>query len=226
MKRTAILFDLDGTLLDTLEDLADSMNAVLAARGWPVHELGRYRYFVGDGVETLARRAMPASASQDATAVEQVVAAMRQEYGNRWHVKTRPYEGILGLLDAADSRGIACAILSNKPHAATVQVVSHFFPGRHFAGVWGARPGIPIKPDPAGALEAARSLGREPEAFWYLGDTDTDMETARRAGMHSVGVLWGFRDETELRRAGAAALVRHPREVISLLDEQGSPRRH
>jgi len=217
MKHLAILFDLDGTLLDTLEDLADSMNATLRSLGQPVHELDAYRLFVGDGVENLVRRALPDRARQDEKLVRDAVTAMRAEYGVRWHNKTRPYEGISELLPSARARGLKLAILSNKPHAATQRVVEHFFPAFPFEAVLGARPGVPIKPDAGAALGVARSLALSPSQFLYLGDTNTDMETAVSAGMYPVGVLWGFRQAEELKSAGAQVLVRHPRQVLTLV---------
>jgi phosphoglycolate phosphatase len=217
MKRTSILFDLDGTLLDTLDDLADSMNAALHSLGFPQHDRGAYRLFVGDGVENLVRRAIPAPHLGDDDLVRDAVKLMREEYGRRWHTRTRPYDGIGELLESAAARGVKCAILSNKPHAAVLDVVGHFFPGYRFAAVFGARPGIPIKPDAGAALEVAATLGVNPEGILYLGDTNTDMLTAVAAGMYPVGVLWGFRDADELKAAGARVLVDHPREVLPLL---------
>jgi phosphoglycolate phosphatase len=217
MTHTAILFDLDGTLLDTLEDLADSMNAALHSLGLPTHGREAYRIFVGDGVENLVKRAIPSSHLGDADLIRDAVRRMREEYGRRWHEKTRPYQGITTLLDAAGALGVKCAILSNKPHPATVEVVAHFFPTYRFAAVLGARPGVPIKPDAGAALEVATTLGMEPARFLYLGDTNTDMLTAVAAGMDPVGVLWGFRDAKELTEAGARVLAGHPREILPLL---------
>jgi phosphoglycolate phosphatase len=217
MKHSAILFDLDGTLLDTLADLGNSMNAVLRESGFPEHGLSAYRYFVGDGVVNLVRRALPDDARRDEAVVHHVTDRMRAEYGRRWHEETRPYDGITELLAAARARGAGLAILSNKPHPATRAVVEHFFPGLAFDAVFGARPDVPIKPDPGAALEVARQLSRPPEEFLYLGDTDTDMRTAVAAGMFPVGALWGFREAEELRKAGARVLVAHPREVLALL---------
>jgi phosphoglycolate phosphatase len=217
MKHTAILFDLDGTLLDTLEDLADSMNAALTTLGLPAHPLSAYRYFVGDGVRNLAFRAIPESERTDESLVEKVVKTMRAEYGRRWHDKTRPYDGIPELLASARGRGLKLAILSNKPHPATQEVVAWFFPDGRFEAVLGARPGVPIKPDAGAALGVAESLDVPAGEFLYLGDTDTDMQTAVAAGMYPVGVLWGFREADELTSAGARVLAKHPRDVVDLL---------
>lgn len=218
MDYEAVLFDLDGTLLDTLDDLGDSMNAVLAARGYPTHPIGSYTAFVGDGVQNLVRRSLPAEAGNSDAIVNELVPLMRSEYSLRWAAKTRPYDGIPELLDGLSVRGLRMAVLSNKPHPATLEVVAHFFPRWKFDATLGARPDVPIKPDAGAALEVCRQLGVPPEAFLYLGDTDTDMLTASAAGMFPVGVLWGFRSAEELLSSGAKVIVSRPADVLSLLD--------
>jgi phosphoglycolate phosphatase len=217
MTHSAVLFDLDGTLLDTLEDLGDSMNSVLKALGFPAHEISAYRYFVGDGVENLVRRSLPEAARGKEDLVRECVPRMRAEYSARWKVKTRLYDGIPELLDGLSARGAKIAILSNKPHAAVAPIVDHFLGRWHFDAALGAPPGVPIKPDAGAALEVCRMLATPPSSFLYLGDTNTDMITANSAGMFAVGVLWGFRTEEELRESGARALVRHPLQVVELL---------
>jgi phosphoglycolate phosphatase len=217
MTHTAVLFDLDGTLLDTLEDLGDSMNAALAAHGYPVHGMDAYRYFVGDGAENLVRRSLPESVRTDEAIVGSCVPLWRSEYARRWKDKTHLYDGIAEMLDGLHARGVRLAILSNKPHPAVREVVGHFFSSWRFDAAVGARPGIPMKPDAGAALQVARDMKIPPANFLYLGDTNTDMITAVAAGMFAVGALWGFRTEEELRAAGARALVSHPREVLDLL---------
>ena len=213
----AVLFDLDGTLLDTLEDLADATNAALASLGHPAHPLDAYRYFVGDGVETLMRRALPAGAAADPPQLKHAVDLQRREYAARWTAKTRPYPGVNELLANLERHGIPMAILSNKPDPAVAEVVRHFFPAVRFEITRGARPGVPVKPDPGAALQVAAEMRIEPAAFLYLGDTNTDMRTALAAGMLAVGALWGFRTAHELEESGAARLVAEPREVLDLL---------
>jgi len=212
----AVIFDLDGTLLDTLEDLADAMNWVLAAAGYPKHPLDAYRHFVGDGIEMLVRRALPEGAWDEDT-LPSFVDAMRDEYAQRSTNKTRPYPGIPELLDVLEKRGIPFAILSNKPHPATVDLTARLLGRWQFAAVLGARDDVPKKPDPAGALEIAEGLGIDPAAFAYLGDTPVDGGTARAAGMLPAAVLWGFRDEEELRIAGARVLLSDPAGLLPLL---------
>jgi len=215
MRFTAVLFDLDGTLLNTLDDLADSMNAVLASRGYPTHPVEGYRYFVGDGFEVLVRRTIP-SGSDDRLVKECVTEAQR-EYRRRWQNKSMPYRGVPELLDALAERGIWSAILSNKPDDFVKEIARRFFGRWTFAAAQGARPDVPRKPDPTAALDISRRLGVPPESILYLGDTNTDMRTALAAGMFPVGALWGFRSEQELRDSGARALVSSPAEVLALL---------
>jgi len=217
MAHSAVLFDLDGTLLDTLEDLGDSMNVVLEALGFPAHQTAAYRYFVGDGVENLVLRSLPEAARADEALVREAVTKMRAEYSVRWKEKTHLYDGIAELLDTLLEWGVKTAILSNKPHAATLQVVDHFLGKWRFDAALGARPGVPIKPDPGAAAEVSRLLDTPPASFLYVGDTNTDMVTAGAAGMFAVGALWGFRTEEELRASGAKALIHRPLEVLGLL---------
>ena len=217
----AVLFDLDGTLLNTLDDLADSMNAVLERLGYPAREIDAYKYFVGDGVKVMAQRALGEAGDDDAV-VANVVAAMRDEYANRWARKTRPYDGVDALLDALESRGGVMAVLSNKPDDFTKIMVNEFFPTTHFAAVAGAREDVPRKPDPKGALAIADALAVAPERFLYLGDTNTDMQTATAAGMFAVGALWGFRPEEELVASGAQCVIAHPMDALGLLDQDAA----
>lgn len=212
----ACLFDLDGTLLDTLQDLGDSMNRVLADCGFPIHPIEDYRYHVGEGARLLVARALPEN-QRDEASVDAALQAYRRVYETHWNVHTRPYDGIPALLDALVARGLILGILSNKPHAMTLRCVEGFLARWPFASVLGQRDEVARKPDPAGALEAASLMRVRPNAVLYLGDTATDMETARAAGMFAVGATWGFRPESELRAAGAQAIVKHPREVLTLL---------
>ncbi len=216
MSTNAVLFDLDGTLLDSLADIATSMNLVLSERGLATHPLADYRAFVGDGVSLLVRRALPPGQRDDATAGA-CVARMREIYGGRAACTTRPYEGIPELLDGLEARGIRKAVLSNKPHELAVSLVATLLGRWAFDPVYGERPGVARKPDPGGALEVAARLGAAPATILYVGDTPIDIATARAAGMRALGATWGFRGEAELREAGAYALARSPVDVLAYL---------
>ena len=216
MTKRAVLFDLDGTLLDTLADLANSMNAALASRGLLTHPTESYRHFVGDGVDMLVRRAAP-QCENDAALRTLLGQAMRDEYSRRWAEHARPYDGIEQMLAAISERGLAMAILSNKPHEFTRMCVERFLPGWNFAVVQGVDDSTQPKPDPAGALAVAHALGPAPGEIVYLGDTNTDMITANAAGMFAVGALWGFRSADELLESGAAAIIEHPTDLLELL---------
>ena len=212
----AVLFDLDGTLIDSLADLAAAVNQALEKAGFAPHPVDAYRLMVGDGAPVLVQRALPPSA-RDPQAIHRLCDAFETYYADHYTDHSRPYEGIVELLDALADKGLATAVLSNKPHAATLRCVSTLLPGHRFAAVLGAREGVARKPDPAGALEAAALLGIAPERFVYLGDSGLDMQTATAAGMLAVGALWGFRGEAELRDAGAHLLVRHPLALLAHL---------
>jgi len=216
MTYKAIIFDLDGTLLNTLDDLGNAMNRVLSDMGFPTHPIEEYRSFIGDGVEKLIKRALPEKNSNEATA-HTCIEAYLENYRKNWNRHTRPYQGIPELLDSLKERGLKIAVLSNKPHETTILCVEGFLQGWEFDAVLGHRDGTPHKPDPAGALEISTRLNIPPAAFLYLGDSGVDMETAVAAGMFPVGVLWGFRGAEELEERGAQALISHPLEVLNLL---------
>ncbi|MGE5614863.1 MAG: HAD family hydrolase [Bacillota bacterium] len=216
MKYKAAIFDLDGTLLDTIEDLGDSMNYVLEKMGCPTHSMEEYKYFVGDGRRNLVMRALPED-KRDEESVEYALAAMSETYSKRWDVKTKPYPGITDMLDALAGRGIKLSVLSNKTDNITKLVIKKFLPSWNFYPVFGERQGVPRKPDPAGALEITRILGVKPDECIYVGDTDVDMKTAAAAGMYAVGVLWGFRTAEELVENGAKTLISHPLDLLNLL---------
>lgn len=213
----AVLFDLDGTLLDTLDDIASAGNAALAAEGFPGHPAQAYRWFIGDGVPNLVRRALPADAARDAALVDRCCERFREAYEHSWNVHTRPYDGVLELVGRIAAKGVPMAVLSNKPHDFTGKCVEEYFPPGLFRVVAGDRPGIARKPDPAGALAIAASLGVEPAAIAYLGDSLVDMTTAVRAGMDPIGAGWGFRTVQELRAHGARRVLDHPLELLDVL---------
>lgn len=214
----AILFDLDGTLLDTLADIACAANAGLRELGFPTHPVESYRRFVGDGAGCLALRILPEDHHDDETVVR-CREIIRDEYAKCWKDSTKPYPGIPELLAELQARGVPMAVLSNKPDESTRTVVKGYFPDSQFQVVRGALPPVPIKPDPTGALLIAEELDIPPERFVYLGDTDTDMRTAVAAGMFPAGALWGFRTVEELVANGAKVLLKKPQEILNLFNE-------
>lgn len=212
----AVLFDLDGTLLDTLGDLAAAANRVLADRGCPTHPTDAYRWFVGDGSALLITRALP----PDQRAPETVAAcleALLEDYNRNWHLATRPYDGIEPLLDRLAERDLHMGVVTNKPHRFCRMMIDHYFPGRPLHPVLGQREGVPKKPDPTQALEAAKLLGVHPSECLFLGDSGVDMQTARRAGMMPIGAGWGFRPAQELIESGATQVIQHPLSLLNTL---------
>ncbi|MDR4507588.1 MAG: HAD family hydrolase [Candidatus Brocadiaceae bacterium] len=210
----AILFDLDGTLLDTLEDLGNSMNRVLQRNKFPTHQVSAYRNFVGEGITMLVKRALPRE-KLDSDTIRACIQAFQEDYARNWNVKTKPYEGISETLDTLLERNMKLAILSNKPDYFTKACVSEFLPSWPFEIVLGQQDSIPLKPDPAGAIKIAEHLKIARENILYLGDTAIDMQTAVSAGMYPVGALWGFRTEKELTDSGARILIKRPEEIIT-----------
>lgn len=216
MQLDAVIFDLDGTLLDTLDDLADAMNHVLIEHRLPAHPTPAYRFFVGDGIEMLVRRALPFEVA-DPEDLARFVDFMKREYAARWTRRTRPYPGVPEMLGAFAAAGLRLAVLSNKPHDAVQEVVRYFLPDIGFEALLGATPARPKKPDPAAALEIANGLGIPPARIAFMGDSAMDMQTAAAAGMFAIGVLWGFRPAEELIGAGARLLVRAPSDLSTFL---------
>ena len=213
----AICFDLDGTLLDSLTDLANCTNAILIKRGFPGHPNDAFRYFVGDGVKTLMTRALPKEARKTSL-IEECKKDFETAYREYFNEQTLPYKGIPELLEALAIRKLKLTILSNKPHEFTLLTVEQLLPDCNFEMVLGQREGFPRKPDPAGMLEICRQLELPADEFLYLGDTAIDMKTAVAAGCFPVGVLWGFRTKEELMDNGARAIVNKPLEVLELLN--------
>ncbi len=214
----AVLFDLDGTLADTLDDIADAVNHALAAHGLPTHPREEYKALVGEGVDRLVEKAVPAGR---ADLHDSVYGEVRDFYLEHMLDRTVPYDGVPEMLDRIAGRGIPMAVLSNKPAPATKRIVAELFGRWEFAAVVGQTPGEPHKPDPGSALRIAAALGAVPADCLYLGDTSTDMETAVAAGMFPVGALWGFRGAEELLAHGARALIERPLDLLPLVD--GTP---
>lgn len=206
------IFDLDGTLINSLDDIAQSMNRALAFYGLNPHPAQAYKLFVGNGVKVLAQRA----AAQNSTKWEEVYAFYMEDYQKNSRVHTKPYEGIMEMLTSLCDQNIPVAVFSNKPHRDTLQVVKHFFPAVPFVAIRGQVEGIPVKPDPMGALLVAKEMNLDPKNIYYAGDSGVDMACATGANMVPVGVTWGFRDEKELTQNGASHIVHQPKELLSL----------
>ena len=213
----SVIFDLDGTLLDTLEDLGNAVNRILMERGFPMHPVDAYRYFVGDGSAVLIERALPPSVRHSEIHRE-CLAAFMEVYDRSWKEKTRIYDGIPEMLDSLTARGVSMGILSNKSHEFTLHCVQDLLSGWRFETVFGLRDGVPRKPDPYAAVESAKLLGVDPEHILFLGDTGIDMKTAVSAGMFPVGALWGFRNKEELIENGAKVVIQHPVDLLKLID--------
>ncbi|MDO5113594.1 MAG: HAD family hydrolase [Planctomycetia bacterium] len=219
MKYRGIIFVLDRTLLNSLADLADAANATLAKMAFPTHPEKAYCYYVGDGVRTLVERILPPEKRQDEAVLEQFLSMYVEEYGKRWDQKTVPYPGIPEMLDQLQEMGLKLGVFSNKPAVFTKKCVEKLLGHWHFDTVVGQCEEIPKKPDPTGCFHIQNEWGLKTEEIAYCGDTATDMLTARQAGFFSFGVTWGFRPEEELRASGACHIVRHPREILSVIQE-------
>ncbi|MCC8147132.1 MAG: HAD family hydrolase [Bacteroidales bacterium] len=213
---SAVLFDLDGTLVDSLIDIADAMNRTLTHFGYPVFNYGAYKYFVGNGLRTLVYKCLPEDKKEDRY-VNETLAVMMIEYGKSYSNKTVLYPGISGLLDELTSKGYKLAVLSNKADNLTQKIASILLRQWKFEIIMGATEQFPRKPSPDAALFIAEKLNVYPENIMYLGDTNADMQTANAAGMYAVGVTWGFRERKELEENGAREIIDHPKDLIPLL---------
>ena len=209
-----VIFDLDGTLLDTLDDLADAVNFALTQKGWPARTREQVQVFVGNGVGKLMERAVPSGTSPRETA--QALALFKEYYERHNRDKTAPYPGIPQLLDALRAKGCMTAVVSNKFDPAVKELMAHYFPGRLDAAA-GEGEGSPKKPDPAMVLRVMADLGADPAATVYVGDSDVDIATARNAGLPCISVTWGFRDRDFLLAAGADRLADTPAQLLAML---------
>ena len=216
MRYKGVIFDLDGTLVNSIEDIADSMNSVLRTYGFPVHDTDEYKRFVGRGMTNLVIRALPEDVRDDAR-IGLCRDAMLAEYGANYLNKTRPYDGILDLLRELARLNIERAVFSNKVDHLTKKIVAELFPRCDFAIVLGSGPELPEKPDPKGVLAISSRLNMPPGNLIYVGDSDVDMQTARNDGMHPDGDLWGFRTKEELVSSGAEYLLCHPMDLFPIV---------
>ena len=215
----AVIFDLDGTLLDTIVDITAASNRVYEPRGLGVFTDDEMKTLVGDGAEELIRRVFVLRGKpvpSDAVVTE-ILDDYRRAYQACWHEHSRPYDGVAELLAALAGRSLRTAVLSNKSDIYTTRMTDALLAAHRFDIVRGARPGVPLKPDPAPALALAADLGVPPAACAFVGDTNVDMATARGAGMFAVGALWGFRTAAELLAHGAHVLIEAPGDLLAHL---------
>ena len=211
MYRT-VIFDLDGTLLDTIGDLAAAANAVCRENGWPEYTVQAVEGMVGHGIPNLVSRFSPAEAQEPQT-LERTLAQFNRVYGAHNMELTAPYAGMPEAVERLRAAGVRTAVLSNKAHALAGPVVEDYYPGQ-FPWVQGALPGLPTKPDPTLLHRLMEQMGASPEDTLFVGDSDVDIRTARNGGLTSCGVLWGFRGRAELETEGADCLARTPEELV------------
>lgn len=211
----AVIFDLDGTLLNTLGDLRAATNQALEVRGLPPHSMEEIRQFIGNGIRLLICRAMPEGTPE--AEIDAALDDFKAYYAAHIHDRTVPYDGIPQLLTALKKRGIQVAVLSNKIDSASQQLIEYFFPGKTDV-VFGEHVGVPRKPDPTSCRMVMQQLGVQPEQVLYVGDSGTDMQTAKNAGLYAVGVTWGFRSKEVLLEYGADVLVHRPEQILQILD--------
>lgn len=213
-----VIFDLDGTLLNTIADLATATNQALQHYGYPTHEVDAYRFFVGNGINKLFERALPESER-----TEENILKIRSEFVPYYDIHnadlSRPYPGIAELLEALQQKGVLIAVASNKYQAAARKLVTYYFPNIRFAEVLGQREGVPTKPDPAIVNDILAQTGVKREEVLYVGDSNVDMQTAHNAGVTAVGVSWGFRPRTELEALHPAHIIDKAEELLAFLDE-------
>ena len=214
--KSLVIFDLDGTLLNTIDDLGEATNFALTKCGFPTHNISSYPLFVGNGVTKLLERVLP----QEARTPENIEALRThfiEYYNSHDSVHTTPYQGISELLKVLSQQGIKLAVASNKYHEAVVRLVNHYFPNENWVAIEGHKEGYQVKPDPSIVFDILLKSPTPKEGVLYIGDSGVDMDTARRAGVESVGVTWGFRPISELREHYANNIINHPGEILNLI---------
>lgn len=212
-----VIFDLDGTLLNTIEDLGHAANYALEQNGFATHSMASYPFFVGNGVRRLMERVVPEDARDNET-INTLLKDFKQYYDLHNTDLTRPYDGIIDLLDELKARGVAMAVASNKYQAATTRIIGHFFGHYDFVAVEGQKEGVPVKPDPSVVFQILLQAPTPKREVLYVGDSGVDMETARRACIDSVGVTWGFRPEKELNEYHANVIVNKPGDILQIVE--------
>lgn len=216
MNFTHVIFDLDGTILDTLEDLADATNWVCAQHGWPVHPLKAYKSFVGNGAGKLLERVTPSTVELTPELRRTLMAEFSERYTKHSADKTHAYDGMPQALSRLKAAGVRMAVLTNKPHEAAGPVVERYYPGV-FDAVQGAVVGAPLKPDPTALLALMEKLGAEKDETLFAGDSNVDIRTGKNGGLSACGVLWGFRTRAELEAEGADFIAERPEELAELV---------
>ncbi len=211
----AVIFDLDGTLLNSLTDIAESVNLILNKHNLPEHPISAYNYFVGYGIEKLVENALPKDFNSDN--FSSFLTDVKVEYKKRQILKTKPYDGIIEMLKEFNKRKISISILSNKPDEFTKLVVNHFFADIKFDFILGSRTDVPRKPNPQAVYEIIDELNIPKEKFYFVGDTATDMQTSVNAEIQGIGVSWGFREVAELKSSGAKFIINEPNEIFGVI---------
>lgn len=215
--RKAVIFDLDGTLSDSIASIKFCGDKALGAFGFGPFTEQQYKYFVGDGAANLVRRALTAGGDVDLVHFQEAYALYREIFRENCMYQVKPYQGIPELIEGLKERGVKIAVLSNKPHAETVNVIEALFGKGCFDSIQGQRENVAIKPSPEGVFQILGEFRLAAEDVLYLGDTATDMRTGKSAGAFTVGALWGFRDRAELEEGGADKIIEHPLQVLELL---------
>lgn len=214
--KSLVIFDLDGTLLNTIDDLGAAANHALSEAGFPTHHISSYPHFVGNGITRLLERVVPADRNDPEN-----ISRLREEfvkyYDSHCTDMTRPYPGIPEMLEEITARGIAVAVASNKYQAAATSIIRHFFPDTPWIAIEGQKPGIPVKPDPSIVFGILSEHPTPKSEVLYVGDSGVDMETARRAAVESAGVSWGFRSVRELTEAYADHIIDSPSQLLDLI---------
>ncbi len=216
MKR-AVIFDLDGTLSDSIQSIKHCGDKAVAVFGYGPFEVEQYKYFVGDGAENLIKRMLVAAQDTALIHFEEAYARYKELFREGCMYQVKPYEGIRELLAVLKEKGISIAVLSNKPHAETINVIESLFGKDYFDVIQGQKENVAIKPSPQGVFQILEQLALTPDDILYLGDTATDMKTGKSAGAFTVGALWGFREREELEETHADAIIEHPLQLLEYI---------
>lgn len=210
-----IILDVDGTLLETLSDIKASLNMVLNEYGYPGRDYDQVRLAIGKGSKKLVEDSLPNGINEKQ--IEEIADKYLKVYGQHYNVETSPYQGISKLLNELENKGLLLAVNTNKPDAYAKDLIAKHFPGNNFVAIFGSRPNVPNKPDPTSCNKIVNIMGLNKDEVLYIGDSESDVKTAKNANLKCVGCLWGFRDLKTLQEAGADYIVKEPKEVLNLL---------